>query len=80
MKAVDATTFSVGISLLLFIFNSLMEWSVNLKHRLSDIDKKIIELYQFKSDATQIIPMTRTNETIDGSNPPVQNDLKPHKL
>lgn len=81
INAADATIFSSGIGLLLFVSASLIEWLENLKHKLSTIDKSITELYQFKSDATQtVLRVKPSTETIDGSKQPIQTDLKPHKL
>ncbi|WP_195555704.1 hypothetical protein [Weissella cibaria] len=81
INAADATIFSSGIGLLLFVSASLIEWLENLKHKLSTIDKNIAELYQFKSDATQtVLRVMPSTETIDGSKQPIHTDLKPHKL
>lgn len=81
MNTADASVFSGGIGLYLFVSASLIEWLENLKHKLSTIDKSITELYQFKSDATQTFFLVKpSTETIDGSKQPIQTDLKPHKL
>lgn len=40
INVADATIFSSGIGLLLFVSASLIEWHENLKHRLSTIEKK----------------------------------------
>ena len=81
MNTADASVFSGGIGLYLFVSASLIEWLENLKHKLSTIDKSITELYQFKSDASQTVFLVKpSTETIYGSKQPIQTDLKPHKL
>lgn len=82
INVVDAGIFSSGIGFLLFISASIIEWYGSLKHKLSDIDKSIAELYKFKSDATQITPMlpSISNEEIDGSQKPQSTDTQPQRL